>query len=346
MDSYSLYIEICRNARRISPKERLLYVEEMVKCIKNEVFTEPYSVKKSSFIQAVVEMINSKIARRDYANRAASDISIVDAHVILEVLLEELRGNSGQVIEHYRSFSEYLFCGKRFFGNMQEEMETMVQIVREIIVLIRKKAEEAQAEAKEQSEIKEEAEADTQSENTEKAEAVAPKPPVIDEKRNALLEQRVQSNKESVQKWHEEMRKTRESLMELQPSVSKLLEGFMNFSDSTTQNYVLQFAKGQIELYDLISDNYLYHKERIKENANEDYINAVQNYEDFLYTIADGLSLFGIEEISSVTGDVFDGKLHEADRNDFSSRTAIIKESVRSGFRYEDIIIQKEKVMI
>lgn len=151
-------------------------------------------------------------------------------------------------------------------------------------------------------------------------------------------------NIDIINKWHSEIDDINGALKSMQPDVSKMLENIMGFSDKITEKYVLQFARMQIELYNFISDNYMYHKNASEQSGNQDYINAVDNYEEFLYSISDALAVFGVEEIASHSGDSFDGKIHEAKICDFSSRNAIIKKSIRSGYRYKDIIIQKERV--
>ncbi len=157
---------------------------------------------------------------------------------------------------------------------------------------------------------------------------------------------RVQNNQMNIQQWHEEQAKINAKLVEMQPSVSKILEEFMNFSDKITENYVLQFARQQMELYNLIADNYEYHKKTSEDMGDENYINAVYNYMEFMYSIADSLAIFGIEEITSPPGTPFDGAIHVTDSENFTVKTTVIKESIRSGFSYKGIIIQKEKVMI
>lgn len=157
---------------------------------------------------------------------------------------------------------------------------------------------------------------------------------------------RRKENKEIIDKWHSEIEDISSTLKSIQPDVSKMLENIMGFSDKITEKYVLQFARLQIELYNFISDNYMYHKSVSEQSGNQDYINAVSNYEEFLYSISDALAVFGIEEISSCPGENFDGKIHEAESNDFSSRRAVIKKCIRSGYRYKDVVIQKEKVEI
>ena len=150
----------------------------------------------------------------------------------------------------------------------------------------------------------------------------------------------------NIQEWHDEQQRIREEFSQMQPAVSSVLEGFMTFSDKITENYVLQFAKQQIELYNLIADNYCYHNEKCEEVKNEDYKNAVANYREFMEIIVDDLAAFGIEEICSIPGTAFDGQIHMADGSDFSSKETAITKSIRSGFRYQDIIIQKERVTI
>lgn len=157
---------------------------------------------------------------------------------------------------------------------------------------------------------------------------------------------RRKENKEIIDKWHSEIDDMNQTLKSIQPDVSKMLENIMGFSDKITEKYVLQFARMQIELYNFISDNYIYHKEMSEKSGNQDYINAVSNYEEFLYSLSDALAVFGVEEIVSYPGDAFDGKIHQVQTDIFSSRSAVIKKSVRSGYRYKDVVIQKEKVEI
>lgn len=62
--------------------------------------------------------------------------------------------------------------------------------------------------------------------------------------------------------------------------------------------------------------------------------------------IADGLAAFGVEEVVSGPGTVFEGGIHETDAVHFSSKEAVITKSIRSGFRYGELVLQKEKVLI
>ena len=153
--------------------------------------------------------------------------------------------------------------------------------------------------------------------------------------------------KVNVQRWHDENQIIIRKLNEMQPSISETLQKIMQFSDEITESYILQFAKMQIELFNLIADNLQYHLNAVNESNNQDYHNAVSNYQEFMDTIIDNLSAFGIEEISSRTGSRFDGNLHEVmDSTEFSPRLSSVKESVRTGFKYKDIVIQKERIRV
>lgn len=157
---------------------------------------------------------------------------------------------------------------------------------------------------------------------------------------------RRKENMELVEKWHSDITEINDTLKSIQPDVSKMLETIMNFSNKITEEYVLQFAKMQIDLYNYVTDLYPYHKKASLDSKNQDYINAVDNYEEILYSISDSLAVFGVEEIVSSSGDEFDGKIHESNTKNFSSRNSIIKHTLRSGYRYKDIVIQKELVEV
>lgn len=151
----------------------------------------------------------------------------------------------------------------------------------------------------------------------------------------------------NVHHWHEETAEMNRQLLEMQPMVGGLLNKMMSFSNDVTENYILRFAKMQIELFNLIADNYEYHKQALENSSDQDYANAVSNYMEFLDMIADNLSLFGIEEIKSDCGTGFDGSIHEVVGNmDFSPRSSMVAKSVRMGFRYKDVVIQKEKIIV
>lgn len=160
-------------------------------------------------------------------------------------------------------------------------------------------------------------------------------------------EQRANYNRLNIERWHREIEEANETLLGIKPVASELLKQVMSFSDNVTEQYVLQFARKQIELYELIADAKDYHEKVSKDSGNQDYINAVLNYGDFLLDIADGLAVFGVEEIVSEKGTAFDVRNHEAvTQKEFSPKNSTVLKSLRSGFRYKDIVLMKEKVQI
>jgi len=162
----------------------------------------------------------------------------------------------------------------------------------------------------------------------------------------AEMAARREANRKSVDQWHEENGTIIDMLKTLQPDVSKTLQTIMSFESKLTENYVYKFAEKQIEIYNMISEALEYHKGASESSGNQDYINAVENYEEFMYSIEDSLAVFGVKTIHSEAGAPFDGEIHEVDSKDFSSRTAVVKRSIRAGFKHEDKVLQKEKIEV
>ncbi len=165
--------------------------------------------------------------------------------------------------------------------------------------------------------------------------------------RTEQLKMRREGNTSKIKAWHEEQARLMQSVKELQSPAQKLLESFMNFSNNLTENYIVQFAKTQIELFNLITDNYTWHASRAETSRNKDYYKAVDNYREYLDMIIDALADFGIEEISDERGTRFNGKLHDVkNTKNFYPQTATIKKNLRPGFRYGELILQKEEVEV
>ena len=169
----------------------------------------------------------------------------------------------------------------------------------------------------------------------------------IDKESPASIERR-KERASSVQQWHSENREIQSKLNGLQPMLSEALQKVMQFSNEITESYVIQFARMSIDLFNLISDNYVYHFEASARANNQDYTNSVANYQEFIDMLIDNMAAFGVEMISSKAGTRFDGIIHEvpSDNSGFSPRTSIVRESIRAGFRYKDVILQKEKIRI
>ncbi len=159
---------------------------------------------------------------------------------------------------------------------------------------------------------------------------------------------RLEANRREAGEWRNSHRQLIGTMSALQADISRELKQLMCYSDNLTENYVLRFARSMTEIYNLIADGYAYHRQRAERAGNGDYYNAVLNYEEFMSSIADALAAFGVEEIVSAEGMAFDGKFHEVcdGSGDFSAHSAVVKRSVRAGFRYNDIVLQKERIQL
>ena len=165
--------------------------------------------------------------------------------------------------------------------------------------------------------------------------------------RTKQLKIRRESNEKKIQLWNKGQMELMNSVKELQSPTQRLLEDFRKFSNNLTENYIVQFAKTQIELFNLIASNYAWHAPKAKDAQNKNYYKAVDNYKDYLDMIVDALAYFGVEEISSDYGTRFNGKIHDVkNTKSFYPQTATIKRSLRSGFKFGDLILQKEEVEV
>ena len=324
MDSMQLYLSIYQNAKFEYNRNNLKKVDEIVEHIIAEIMAEPCDMNKSSFLRETVKLI--KIVRNgEYSLGMRVLICPYDAYVIVKALQDRINNPKFRctLSMEYSVYSNGLFESMWFKGSQQQEMNEVNRILKEI-----------------QSGLQEKTEKAVKSEQPPQMEASL-------RLSNEKSLERSNNCKLNVQQWHSENTGIIQKISEMQPMVGEMLQKMMQFSDEITESYVLQFARMQIELYNLISDNLSYHASVVNKSNNQDYYNAVLNYKDFLDMIIDNLSAFGVEEISSRIGDRFDGSLHEVlDNANFSPRWSSVKESVRSGFKYKDIVIQKERIRV
>lgn len=357
MDSLSLYMYFYQNSGFDREEKRLSNADEVIHLIYNEILTPPFDMVKSSFVNETVRLLD-KIKNETtlpYRKTEVSSISTIDAYVIVQGLLEYVRNQQFTAVNvEYRRYARYLFSGVTFQGTQKNEMVQVNQWLKDIQQIVVKKKRTAEGTSPDESKLKDSAVKQYQSNgiDIEKNEHENAKhsSSIMAESQKELakrMELRMKNNQSSIQLWHDEQAAISSQLLEMQPAVSKLLETFMSFSDELTESYVLQFAKMQIELFNIISDAYIYHQSVSERSGNKDYIKAVLNYEDFKLFIIDNLAAFGVEEITSRRGTRFDGAVHEVVDNDsFSPRLSLIKESLQTGFKYKDIVIQKEKVSV
>ena len=169
----------------------------------------------------------------------------------------------------------------------------------------------------------------------------------IEEKQAEESKNRRENNRQKISVWHIKQAELIQSVKALQMPAQALLEDFRYFSKKLTENYIIQFANSQIELFNSIADSFDWHESRAKESQNQDYHDAVANYKSYLEMIVDALADFGVEEISSDKGTPFDGKIHDVkNTRNFSPKFATVKKSLRAGFKYGDLILQKEEVEV
>lgn len=349
-DSIHLYRFYCESGRIDSDKSRLKHVAELVNCIYDEIFTEPFDLKNSSFIRKVIELTkNGGLPEMSYWDNYG--ISLWDAYYIVKELLKRIKNESDNILNSQDTeYLRYMFQSYTVQGSGRREIDKMYSYLKTIKKIVDSENIKCE-EHKETDSVSIEFEKNGK-DNSEYGEGSTSKtdPSLLVTWQKELtnrIELRTKSNKQNIQIWHNNMEDLHRSLQEIQPSVSSMLEKIMTFSNDLTDNYILQFGRMNIDLYNLISDNYDYHVNVSEVSGNKDYINAVLNYEEFQSLIVDNLATFGIEEIVTPSGVPFDRSIHEVVNNDtFSPKSAVVKKSLRSGFRYGNIVIQKERIKV
>lgn len=353
MNSLMMYRDVCQNHRYAYDKTKLIKIDEIVQYILSEIMVAPYDMNKSSFLKETAELIRMiKSAEMSFVKSA--EVYPYDAYVIIKALREKIENDrfTAATME-YSEFAANIFRGMQFRGDQQAEMSEINRWLKEIQKIVDEKKAKEDLRTSEKRTIStngaEHAGLYRTGNGFETTQVGRPLMQTIEDTgigKNKSIEN---SNncRLNVQEWHRHSQTIQTKLNEMQPMVSETLRTLMGFSNDITENYVLQFARMQINLYNLISDNLDYHLFESKKSGNQDYVNAVSNYQEFLDMIMDNVSAFGVEEISSRMGMRFDGNIHEVIGNaDFSPRMSSVKESVRLGFKYKDIIIQKEKIRV
>lgn len=173
--------------------------------------------------------------------------------------------------------------------------------------------------------------------------------PILEAQRQITLrarERRIQIG-QGLLNWQEQQKETHKCLIPIQKDIQDSLKLLREFETKQTNDYVLRFANIMLNIYNDIHSCYE-SQCRIKESwDNPNYHNAVNNYQVFLDEISDELYGFGIEDLFSSTNEPFDSKIHEVvDAGGINLRHAVVVESIRAGFRYNDIILQKERVRV
>ena len=355
-----IYKICCRTGKFDSLQKRLEYVEKLVECIYYEIFTEPFGLKNSPFICEAVGLtkdINKSGPRCFRGTR----VSLWDAYYIVRELLLRIKNNAYSIKDSTDTdYLEHMFQACTFQGSRRPEIDELYQRLKSIKKIVEATAHEVDRKRDTgvyawdtspnicNHEINRNG--DVPSRESQDATTVSTTNNLLVECQQELtkrIELRVKNNQSTIQRWHNSVNELSGRLLNIQPAVSSMLERILSFSNDLTDNYVLQFARMNIDLFNLISDNYDYHASVSEASGNKDYINAVLNYEEFRIMLVDNLAAFGIEEIISSSGIAFDRTIHEVvDSDNFSPRTSVVKESLRSGFRYGSVVIQKERIRV
>ena len=356
-DSIKIYKISCRTGKYDSLQKRLEHVEKLVECIHQEIFTEPFGLKNSPFICEAVELTKD-IDKSDPKYMVGFQVSLWDAYYIVRELLFRIENNSYSIKNSTNTdYLEHMFQACTFYGSRRIEIDKLYQQLKSIKKIVEATAREVDGkreagvcpwDMRTNDEMGRSGEV-TNHEDKGLITSSTNESLLVESKQELAkrIELRAKNNQSAIQSWHNSVNDISGRLLKIQPAISSMLEWVMSFSSDLTDNYVLQFARISIDLYNLISDNYDYHASISETSGNKDYLNAVLNYEEFQSVLVDNLAAFGIKEITSSSGIAFDRTIHEVvDSDNFSPRLSVVKESLRSGFRYGSIVIQKERIRV
>lgn len=353
MDSYSQYTYICRNHSLNSVSGGTHAFDGLANLIYKECLS---SERNCTFLNKTSEFL-----RCYQYGKSCPDaiINLVDARALLEAAYMNSihQGYTAGSDPNMEKYIGAIFRGKRF----RKDENLRISEIWQYINLLNKLASKPLLNAtfagassddvhshpvaveanQPECEVVSSKEGTTSSATSEQATST------IEQEITNCTKERIEQRQQSLESWHEHCAQLNESVLALQSDMSGLLNRFIGFSDSVTANYVLRFANNLLELYNLVYDGFSYHNPRRLASTDTDYFNSVENYQVYMDVISDALADFGIEEIRSSPGDGFDGHLHEVrNTSNYMPRTATIQNSVRPGFRYGEIVIQKEWVEV
>lgn len=116
----------------------------------------------------------------------------------------------------------------------------------------------------------------------------------------------------------------------------------MIIRENTEKAYAQMF-----ELYSLIADTCEFMKKEISVSDDMNLINAYENMLSFMDMISEYMADYNIATLCSAPDTPFDGTRHKPmNGNAFDPHKAKVKESVRCGFLWNDVVLEKEKVLL
>ncbi|MDR3216669.1 MAG: hypothetical protein LBT55_04555 [Clostridiaceae bacterium] len=159
-------------------------------------------------------------------------------------------------------------------------------------------------------------------------------------------------NKELIKSANEIKTQHTKDLQDVQVDIQSAYGKLTTIENGIKHEYVKNSYESLIEVYNLISDGYKAMLPVLQSSTDRDLKIMVNNQEAFLKIIKGHLARIGVEEISSKEGTLYDGRIHELyDRtklydSSINLQKAAIINSWRSGFKFNDKILQKEMVVI
>ena len=306
--------------KRRAPEQKIFWANEIIKAVVAELNAPPFEIGKSPFVTEAARIVDELKISGHWQGKA---VTVVDAAFFIKAVRKFFTDGN------YSDDADFVAYGNFFFedGVYTAESDFIAGIEQDLIavqILLREIYAQQSAEA-----------------------APPPTKSVMPDCVAVRKANDLKLRREKISAWHGEQTKLAQSLKALQLPAQKILENLRNFSDDLAENYVMRFAAAQIDLFNLIADNFDSHASKAEQSQNKDYCAAVENCTAYLEMIIDALADFGVDEISSADGTPFDGKIHDV-RNTkmFSPRLATVKKSLRPGFKYGERVLQKEAVEV
>jgi len=341
MNSLELYGQrLAENKfQRRAPEQKIFWANEVIKAVVAELNAPPFDIGNSPFVMETARIVDELKASANKfipVHWHGKTITVVDAAFFIKAVRKFFTDDKYSV----RDDGELATYGNFFFedGVYTAERDFIAGIEQDLIavqILLQEKQTQPPAPTKS---VMDDYAAKTNAQIELQKQIAA-----VERERTKRSELR----REKTSAWRDEQTKLAQSLKALQLPVQKILEDLRSFSDDLAENYIMQFAAAQIDLFNLIADNFDSHAPKAEQSQNRDYRAAVDNCKDYLEMIIDALAEFGVDEISSADGTPFDGKIHDV-RNTkmFSPRLATVKKSLRPGFKFGERVLQKEAVEV
>lgn len=135
---------------------------------------------------------------------------------------------------------------------------------------------------------------------------------------------------------------------EVRSALLKANDMIKNLEDTVSESSIKKVSSQLLELFNLIADTKDSTVNLARNNNDQNLKNTAYNMDVFLDMIIKYMSEYGIQSISSMPKDKFLPKYHTigTGNQQFDPRSASIKVSKRTGFRWGEQVLQKEQVEI